>query len=136
MGPRPRRLAIALVALVLLISTSCNRGQHFKELDANVAINNCTAVPDPSSISTDGHVTWAGDGKQIYTVTFTDWIPPFDSQSYSVPDTNGNKVSSSEPDTSADLCTFFSFSGSCSYKYTITGSGGCSGPDPHVIISK
>jgi hypothetical protein len=122
-------VVVGVVMTFLLIG--CNGRQH-QLVAATVNIANCVPSLDPAPISMDGEVNWTGDGVQTYTVKFTALIPPFDQRSYSVP--SPAAVPSGVPGGVAKACA--TIGGSCSYKYVITGSKGCNGPDPHVIISR
>lgn len=100
-----------------------------KEVDASVSIdNNCVASHTSVTISTDGQVTWTPSSAGA-TISFL--VTPFNQMTYTI---NGPTATmSGVPNDLAKACA--EVLGTCSFKYTISESTGCS-VDPIVIVSK
>ncbi|MGB8889086.1 MAG: hypothetical protein WCC87_20325 [Candidatus Korobacteraceae bacterium] len=136
MGLPTRRLTLTL-AFVLCTLTVCigQQAKHpakkvkAKETDASVSIdNNCKANYPSVTISTDGQVTWT-PGSNGATINFV--VTPFSQATYTI---NGPTATpSGKPNDLAIACA--EVLGTCSFKYTISESNGCS-VDPIVIITK
>jgi len=135
MTSRQSRVLLALCVVPVLAIISCKPTPSPAGLAVKqVTISNCIATPDPVTLSVKAgdQVRWVNaDAVGSYTIMFTPPSPFTAGTTFPLP--QGGSVSSGGISSSAAQCAHTS--GSCTYKYTVAGSNGCS-QDPRVIIQQ